>query len=87
MHRYIHSYRNDGNWEFDRQTHGLPENAFADIYKLNDMGYKPVSSEFATLMMVIVENYEKMKQKRQYNPLYHKVWVRETGITYCSGRW
>jgi hypothetical protein len=84
MNNHINSYRNNNDWSFHQETHGLPDETFDDFKRLHEMGFEPVSDEFKRIIKAVVEQGAEILERKKYNPEYYHVWVRKSGITYMK---
>ena len=82
MHRHIRHIQNKHNWEINSNTYNIPEAMFADLFKLHDMGYKPISLELKEAIDYIVQNQAEHEKSRNYNPEYYNVWIKSSEICY-----
>lgn len=82
MVSHIRSIRNTHQWEIRQFTHDMPEEIFADLFKLHDMGYKPISAELKQAIDYMVQNQEAHEKTRNYNPEYCHVWLKSSEICY-----
>lgn len=82
MHNHVHKVRSEDSWNFEQETHDLPEETYQDFFKLAEMNYQPISKEFKNIMKTIVRESKAIVEKRKYNPSYCHVWVRKSSITY-----
>ena len=82
MQRHINHIQSKYNWEINSNTCSIPDSMFADLFKLHDMGYKPISPELKQAIDYMVLNQEKHEQARNYNPFYYQVWLKSSEICY-----
>lgn len=88
-HNYIHAManhiqatQNKHHWDIRSNTFDMPDSIFADLFKLHDMGYKPISPELKQAIDYMVQNQEAHEKAKTYNPEYYYVWIKTSEICY-----
>lgn len=82
MQRHIGNAQSKYNWEIHSNTSSIPESMYADLFKLHDMGYKPISAELKQAIDYMVQNQEAHEKARTYNPFYYQVWLKSSEVCY-----
>jgi len=82
MSSHIYGKQNTDTWELDNGTNHIPHSLHADMLKLHETGYKPISKEFQEAIEFLVAYKEKESKTSVYNPQYYNVWVRNSQVVY-----
>lgn len=82
MANHVQTTQNTHHWDIRQNTFDMPDSIFADLFKLHDMGYKPISAELKQAIDYMVQNQEAHEKAKTYNPEYYYVWLKSSEICY-----